>query len=87
MVIVGRVLLVMGRSCLYYPVSAAAEAEERSDTESTLLETSFEAFGKWSRELCVPLRHCRHGHSRHQSELASEVGLFDLVRKIHWPWN
>jgi len=45
MVIVGRVLLVMGRSCLYYPVSAAAEAEERSDTETALLETSFEAFG------------------------------------------
>jgi hypothetical protein len=30
--------------------------------------------------LCVALRHCRHGHSRYQGELASEVGLFDLVK-------
>ena len=53
MVIVGRVLLVMGRSCLYYPVSAAAEAEERSDTETALLETSFEAFGNGLRDCAL----------------------------------
>jgi hypothetical protein len=35
----------MGRSCLYYAVSATVEAENRSDTEAALLETSFEAFG------------------------------------------
>jgi hypothetical protein len=53
MVIVGRVFLVIGRSCLYYPVSAAAEAEERSDTETVLLKTSFEAFGNVLRDCAL----------------------------------
>jgi hypothetical protein len=50
MVIVSCVLLVMGRSCLYCAVFAAAEVEKRSDTETALLKTSFEAFGNGPRD-------------------------------------
>src|SRR4051794_24590056 len=80
MVIVGRVLLVMGTSCLCYAASATVEAENRSDTEAALLETSFEAFGSAPRDWS-----CSSSLSTwpfvHQSELASEVGLFDFVKR------
>jgi hypothetical protein len=49
MIIVGRVLLIMGRCCLSYAVPAA-EAEKRSGTETALLETSFEALGSGLRD-------------------------------------
>ena len=46
-------------ACLGYAASVATEAEKRSDTETTLLETSFEVFGSGLRDwvLIFTFRH------------------------------